>query len=740
MTGEHEDPRTPVQKQSSRIQEDLDIAYQVAPIIDHMLGDGYSVLDPEVVIWDPAVAEELRRRIEDEPIEGTDLTQWQKLQAQLEGADRAVVLLAAELVFLREHPVRTALRRQHVDLVLDLTSPVPALPDWMSRSLERPSGEAGFRGGQGYNGNLWRHLIWCARFIQAWRSQPEDRRKTIRNDPWAVQDIMLSFSEQDWGIRNALQALAFPEVFELISSTGTKVRIQKALANRIGGLSGKDPQSIDRDLLTIRNSIAEDVEGPFSFWTPGVEELWGPTKSVEPPVIEPRPRNYWTYAPGVGASEWDSFSEEGIMAIAWDEVGDISQYPNKEAIRKELRAKAGGTGSLTNDSLCLWEFQNEIAVGDIIYAKQGKNVLVGRGEVISAARYEPSRGTYAHVRSIKWDKKGQWKSPEGLSIKTLTNITSKRDSVGQLEELFLGDTPVVPPPVVPEVPRNTYDSEAFLDDVFMDGEVYGRLISLLKRKKNVILAGPPGVGKTYAARRLAYSMIGEQDPSRVQMVQFHQSYSYEDFMMGYRPTESGGFTLTEGPFYRFCEEARKDDADRPYFFIIDEINRGNISKILGELLMLIEADKRGQDLQLLYKNETFSVPENVHIIGLMNTADRSLAVLDYALRRRFGFFSMGSGFTSDGYKRWQGSVGDPVLDNLVEVVRKLNRTITEDPALGKGFTIGHSFLHSVNLAAVDEDWLSSVVEDELIPLLEEYWFDNPDVVTEWAELLRGAFA
>ena len=128
-------------------------------------------------------------------------------------------------------------------------------------------------------------------------------------------------------------------------------------------------------------------------------------------------------------------------------------------------------------------------------------------------------------------------------------------------------------------------------------------------------------GKTFTAKRLAYSLIGEKDPSRVQMVQFHQSYSYEDFMMGYRPTETGGFTLAEGPFYRFCEKARADDTDRPYFFIIDEINRGNISKIFGELLMLIEADKRGHDLRLLYKNETFSVPANVHIIGMMNTAD-----------------------------------------------------------------------------------------------------------------------
>jgi 5-methylcytosine-specific restriction protein B len=209
-------------------------------------------------------------------------------------------------------------------------------------------------------------------------------------------------------------------------------------------------------------------------------------------------------------------------------------------------------------------------------------------------------------------------------------------------------------------------------------------------------------------------------------------------MMGYRPTETGGFTLAEGAFYRFCEEARTDDDDRPYFFIVDEINRGNISKIFGELLMLIEADKRGQELRLVYKNETFSVPVNVHIIGMMNTADRSLAVLDYALRRRFGFFEMPPGFDSDGFTRWQQEAGSPSLDRLITVVVDLNRTITDDPALGHGFAIGHSYLSRPAGIEADDAWLYSVIEDELIPLLDEYWFDEPIKAAEWAGKLRSA--
>src|SRR5699024_5577970 len=150
--------------------------------------------------------------------------------------------------------------------------------------------------------------------------------------------------------------------------------------------------------------------------------------------------------------------------------------------------------------------------------------------------------------------------------------------------------------------------------------------------------------------------------------------------------------------------------------------------------------KRGQELRLLYKNERFHVPANVHIIGMMNTADRSLAVLDYALRRRFGFFEMAPGFNSAGFTRWQQAVGSPELDALVETVVDLNQEIAEDPALGHGFAIGHSFLSKPTGTEADESWLFSVIEDELIPLLHEYWFDEPTKADEWATKLRAPVA
>src|SRR5699024_9054679 len=323
----------------------------------------------------------------------------------------------------------------------------------------------------------------------------------------------------------------------------------------------------------------------------------------------------------------------------------------------------------------------------------------------------------------------EWENPENSATKTLTDITPYSGYVDSLEELFLDEDDEEPQTPVESIPP--YDKDDFLNEVYLSERDYDRLATLLKREKNIILSGPPGVGKTFAAKRLAYSIMGAKDIARTRMVQFHQSYSYEDFLMGYRPTEEGGFRLETGPFYRFCEEARADDSKRPYFFIIDEINRGNISKIFGELLMLIEADKRGQELRLLYKDEQFSIPPNLHIIGMMNTADRSLALMDYALRRRFGFFSMRPAFETEGFEKWKAEVDNPKFDELINVVNQLNADIVADLSLGRGFELGHSYMTRPGSGSHDDAWILSIIEDELIPLINEYWFDEPDTLDNW---------
>ncbi len=585
---------------------------------------------------------------------------------------------------------------------------------------------------------------------------------------------------------------------------------------------------------------------------------------------------YWTYSPGANASEWERCVEEGIMCLGWDELGDYTQYSSPEEVREALKEGGDINGSAKNSVLAVWQFANELKVGDIIFAKKGRNKIIGRGVVESDYGFDDSRENYKHFRKVRWTHKGEWPIEDTVAMKTLTNITRYKDYVQKLNQLFddesggvsepeekyrtrkvnywwltgspnywspsndweLGEdvdytlynesgnkrrifkhfieakpgdiviayeaTPVLqivaigrvvsetdgevlyirkeeellspvpyseilnnpilkdsepvknrcqgslfsltydeyeevmrlirkenPEPVREEY--ETYTKEDFLSEVYVSADDYDKLLNLLLRKKNLILQGAPGVGKTFAAKRLAYAMMGVKDENRVKQVQFHQNYSYEDFVMGYKPNGQGGFELKEGIFYDFCKRAL-DNPEKDYFFIIDEINRGNLSKIFGELLMLIENDYRGKSIQLAYKDDEFSVPTNLYIIGMMNTADRSLAMIDYALRRRFSFFEMTPGFENPTFKKEMQGKADERLDKLVNAIIDLNKVIKDDDSLGSGFCIGHSYLCNLG----DDYSLENIVEYDIIPMLREYWFDNDERFNQQALKLRNA--
>jgi MoxR-like ATPase len=431
---------------------------------------------------------------------------------------------------------------------------------------------------------------------------------------------------------------------------------------------------------------------------------------------------YWIYAPGEGANEWDNFYKAGIMAIRYSEgkLGDLSEYKTKSKIKE-----VSGLGTM--DALCCWQFANEIQIDDVIFVKKGVSKIIGRGIVTGNYQYEilNTIDGYNHCRSVNWTDKGEWQHPGQAVQKTLTDITRYVEYVEKLNDLFDEERKK-------DGKDKVYTRKDFLEEVYLTESDYDTLTGLLNKHKNLILQGAPGVGKTYIAKRLAYSIMGVKDESRVQMIQFHQSYSYENFIMGYFPAKEG-FEVVEGTFYKFCEEARKDDKDKPYFFIIDEINRGNLSKIFGELLMLIEADKRGESLRLLYRGENFSIPENVHIIGLMNTADRSLALIDFALRRRFKFFTVKPAFENESFLEHLETINNPKLNALIDVIRNLNKEIASDTMLGTGYQIGHDSFCGDNY---DDISLRNIAEYTLIPLLEEYYADEPVKASECARKLR----
>ncbi len=423
-----------------------------------------------------------------------------------------------------------------------------------------------------------------------------------------------------------------------------------------------------------------------------------------------------------GCRYWWLNASPSIWSFSDMAVGGTQSYTlyndngNKRRIFQNfLDARAG-------DMLICYEsnpVKQIVAIGKIIAEQDGEEIFFEKLEGLSSPiDYQVLKGY-----------------PELEGMEFFTNPNGSLFKLTREEFDFIMDLIREENSVQNETHIELYSKEDFLDEVYMSEQRFKTLVSVLKNKKNIILQGAPGVGKTFIAERLAYSIMGKKDDSRIRFVQFHQNYSYEDFVMGYKPVENG-FELKYGVFYHFCQEA-SDYPEKNYFFIIDEINRGNMSKIFGELLMLIERGYRGKKAALAYNGRLFSVPENIYIIGMMNTADRSLAMIDYALRRRFSFFDMEPGFDSEGFIRYQNALDNEIFNKLILKVKELNDEITKDKSLGKGFCIGHSYFCERDVCT--DEWLHEVVDYDIIPMLREYWFDEADKLQRWENKLQGVF-
>ena len=318
----------------------------------------------------------------------------------------------------------------------------------------------------------------------------------------------------------------------------------------------------------------------------------------------------------------------------------------------------------------------------------------------------------------------------------------------QAEDLYTGLPPVVGPrarPVLPALARAAepalpyavpaYTRPEALAELFIDAAALDAALAGLQRRRNLLVQGPPGTGKTFLARRLAWLLPGGRDDARIELVQFHPSYGYEDFMLGFRPGANGQFHLVPGVLPLLCQRAAADPA-HPYFLLIDELNRGNVPRIFGELLLLLEADKRGpaHALRLPYappEAPRFFVPDNLYVIGTLNLADRSLSPLDYALRRRFAVVELGPQFGPPLRQHLTARrVPAALTEQLCARMAALNQTISDDPGLGPDFAIGHSYFCQppANPAEVAA-WLRLVFEQEIGPLLADYWREQPATAT-----------
>jgi len=439
---------------------------------------------------------------------------------------------------------------------------------------------------------------------------------------------------------------------------------------------------------------------------------------IEQPAIVPI-ASWWVYAPGLNASFWEDYADQGIIGLGWDYLGDLSSYPNHDAIVSKMREVGNKPDkSFKINSLACWDFANTIKPGDVIIPKRGLDEYLGYGIVESEYRYEKDRGEQPHIRNVRWLKRGSFIETEhNIVQKTLTNITNYPDYVKRLRSLIIDEVQspagVVPKPV--------------------------------HHPKNYILYGPPGTGKTWRTTEAALSLIegrniddstsesreaitgryaAAREEGFIEFVTFHQSYSYEEFIEGIRPqaVDSGlAFNVEAGVFKVLCDNARKRP-DQNHVLIIDEISRGNVARIFGELITLIEDDKRSGmpnmvDTRLPYSRARFSVPANLFIIGTMNTADRSVEALDTALRRRFSFVEIAPkpNLLSDEAF---------ALENidLAALLATINRRLVR--LLDHDHQIGHAYFMGMQNMGEELEALRFVFRDRILPQLKEYFYND----------------
>lgn len=538
--------------------------------------------------------------------------------------------------------------------------------------------------------------------------------------------------------------IGWPSMGDL-SEYNTREEMEKALQE----YNNTPDKKYSNDTLALWNFVHKMKEGDCIYVKKGIKKLIGKGIVESDYYYDESKQNYpnmrkvkWTFQ-----GEWEYKRNHVLKTLT-----DITPYPDYiKELDTLLTTSSNKQYWWLVASPKIWSF-SKMKVGEIqdytlynengnprrifqnfVNAKKG-DIVIGYEanpvkQIVAIAEIDtPSDGQHIYfkkVESLQYpiDYASFKDAPELKSMEFIQNKNGSLFKVAPDEYEYLIDLIRESNPKEENKQLKPYTQENFLNEVYMSEEDYTKLRLLLQNKKNIILQGAPGVGKTFSAKRLAYSMMGDIDESRIEFIQFHQNYSYEDFMMGYRPNEDGGFELKKGVFYNFCKRAQSNP-DKDYYFIIDEINRGNLSKIFGELLMLIEKDYRDTEIKLAYNGEMFCVPSNLYIIGMMNTADRSLAMIDYALRRRFSFYEMTPGFDTEGFKKYQESIGNDKFDSVVNAIVSLNQDITNDDSLGSGFCIGHSYFCSSKPKDINDLWLENIVEYDLKPMLREYWFDN----------------
>jgi 5-methylcytosine-specific restriction enzyme B len=685
-------------------------------LIEHGLGSGISLFDPPRRAWSAETAGELYRRYNEHPDMGTD-TFLVKLRRQIGEASDDAILLSAELLTLHALPLTNFTapkKRARIQEVLDWMQKPVALP----AAVDAAFAQGSWSGGSGVHTMIWKWLADAVSFVQTWWSVPETERARALADPWTWRELVHQIPGMP-SLREALLYLAFPGYFLPIISLGHKTAICQAFRYRLDEPSG----DLDRDLYQIMLSLQQEAGGPVELYDPPYINEWQrqASKAGEQRAWLVRPR------PG-GTALVDRWKQDGFVSLA---ASHLSGMPSGAEFAEVRAAVEEGYQhldyaqrvALANE---YYAFLSRMAGGDIVATVAGDQLSAG---VVTG---EPSYDQAAEGARLR--RPVAWQDTEPVPVDslpaplpaevdqqgTVVDLTSALDVLSELLGTVPVETrelPAVEPTGAATVPVLPPATPGLATKLHMDQTWLQELIGLLQERQQVVLYGPPGTGKTYLAQEIARH-IAERDA--VRLVQFHPSYAYEDFFEGFRPVSadggSVGFTLTAGPLRKVASDARLNPGE-PYVLIVDEINRANLAKVFGELYFLLEY--RGPSIALQYSpGESFTLPPNVFFIGTMNTADRSIALVDAAIRRRFAFVELHPDDppVREVLARWLAA-SHKEGDERAGLLRALNNAIDEED---RDFKIGPSYLMRPH--AETPSGLVRVWRYDLLPLLEEHYY------------------
>lgn len=733
-------------------------------------------------VWTAETITDFHRRVVEQGDFSND-TFLNKLDRQLAGADSATIQLAAEVLyvnFLAATDTGVTAKRSAIDRVLSGLAEQIEIPDDLGSALAH--GIARIGQARMYQ---WHQIGFLILLALDLKRRPESERAALLSDPWRFKDLLASIEAPSAQTQQqALLHLIFPETFEPIVSVAHKARIVDHFSDYIS----TDTTDLDRQLDDIRQKLSETYGSGFGFYDDDVRSKWQADARAPDPWDEfihwAKHFRDWD---GFDAAERDyKLRGAETICVAKEMLlrGDDWTPSFRRAFRSgrhnlvDRRSTArllewisaeeeASLKALTD----LWTTTDlEMAVRGFLNALPMQ--ISGRGmqlEILSFLMMATDPTNYPVLKVSQVDngyRLTEYGTPpddhvnlylealgfldqiiieaksRGLQLRDRLDAQcvlrailswnheadaaknwSRRDRdqlrrYRRFHKLDEGDDSEVEPFIVePPIPLDPFATLA--DELLLPVDFLQRISALLADKRQVIFYGPPGTGKTFVARQLAETIAG--DSSRVALVQFHPSYAYEDFVQGYRPAASGGFELRDGPLVRIADAAR-NDPDQTYVLLIDEINRGNIAKVFGELYFLLEY--RDHKLNLQYSDEPFALPKNLHIIGTMNTADRSIALIDAALRRRFYFVPfMPSEAPIDGLLRRWLIRHKSEMQYVADYVDHANEMLDN-----RDSAIGPSYFMKANL---DEDWLAMIWDHAILPYVAEHFFGQEERVDQF---------